>query len=556
MRGAWILPALAAWLIGCGALPGRSGDPAPEPTGAKEEAPPAAVQSAAGGEHEPPGAAPQAPPAVAGARRLGPPPLPVQQARAYPETATGDFLALADFEPRGPDRPGSLQVRQFHISGRGSGGTLRHVLGRTRTGTGALEVLLPAGRSLAFRIPDLHDLSSYTLLSLALHSPTVRDDLRLTLRSQVGPWTSPRTLVQPGWNNVLIDIRRLDGRADFDTKKVRTLELRFADAAGPLRFHVDDILLINNRRRLGPTPPGMALEKIGLDYRLTLGGAGGPLELAQGDDGLWRWSRGQGRLEVLPADGAPRAEDPLAALGARRIGQAKLAETNRLRVRLVHTWYFPDRAGAWASLSVRRVRWETTFYADGRRVTHVTLNNAGGAAIGAVRLHAGRTAVWPDGRRAAERRQADFEGPVGRWSYLLPPDSMHADLLADSYAKPGRIVPLLAEETAAAGDDDGDGFDESQGCYVVRPRGRHCRFRLEPPEAGVLRPVFLVPGPWAQPPAVQAAGQAVRRVILRADGAALFALEAWLRQATVIEVRGPRRHRPGGVAANQESLTE
>ena len=84
-------------------------------------------------------------------------PLPVQQARAYPETATGRFVSLADFE----DAPGSIagfrQVEQFSVAPGAPAADRRFVVNITRTGAGALEVCVPARAELVFDVPDLHD---------------------------------------------------------------------------------------------------------------------------------------------------------------------------------------------------------------------------------------------------------------------------------------------------------------------------------------------------------------------------------------------------------------
>ena len=61
------------------------------------------------------------------------------------------------------------------------------------------------------------------------------------LASDAASWTSLPTLLQPGWNTVLIDIRRLAELHDFDIHGVRRLKLQFVDSAGPeitVRFNL------------------------------------------------------------------------------------------------------------------------------------------------------------------------------------------------------------------------------------------------------------------------------------------------------------------------------
>ena len=322
-------------------------------------------------------------------------PLPVQQAEAYPETVTKRFVSLADFESDPAE-----QVGYFSFSGKARPGDIgtspsrKLVVNITRTGAGAMEVLLPAGVQLVFSIPQIHDFSGYSLLSLAVYSEALRDDLRITVTSDASSWRSLPTLLEPGWNTVLIDIRRLAKLSDFDIKGVRTLKLEFADAAGAVRFNIDDIMLLENRRQIAPIPAGLRLEKDALDYTLNLQCRREPLEIKQNEDGLWRMGRDQAVLQLAsPGESLPDAVERLSPMGSRRVGAVEILENNPLRLRLASTWYFPTRAGEWASLAVRQVRWEYTFYGDKRYVTHLEFNNAGGDPISALRIRLDRKSV-------------------------------------------------------------------------------------------------------------------------------------------------------------------
>ena len=135
-----------------------------------------------------------------------PDPLPLQQARAYGETVTGLFVSLVDFEDAHDGPKGHSQVELFSIAPSDKRGRRKFVVNITRTGAGAMEVTLGPGASLAFASPDIHDFTGYTLLTMALYSEALRDDLQVTLVSESGNWTSHRTLLTPGWNNVLVDI--------------------------------------------------------------------------------------------------------------------------------------------------------------------------------------------------------------------------------------------------------------------------------------------------------------------------------------------------------------
>jgi len=477
------------------------------------------------------------------------PPLAIQQARVYPETVTGFFVSLADFEdaPVGP--PGHRQIDNFTVA---SGGQRKFVVNITRTGSGAMQVTLPPKGRLVFSIPDVRDFTGYTLLSMAIYSESLRDDLYVRLTGAGGEWRSHRMLIRPGWNTVLIDIQRLkkppagpDNNAaySFDVTDVRALDIGFADAAGDVTFWLDDIMLINNRRWIKPTPPGVVVQKAGLDYTLTLPGLSEPLVISQGLDGLWRLGEHQALMRLAAPGRQPAGSgEQLALMGPRRVGQVKVLEHNAVRLRLANTWYFPGRAGEWTSLAVRRICWEYSFYGDGRWVTHVELNNSGGSRIGQVSISLNRPAAWANGKVSATFTVRDFHGPVGRWSYMLAPSGLRQQALQRDYLAPGRLVRTLvaaADNSGSAGGDiDRDGFDESQGCYFLRAVSGNCRFTLVPPGGGLLRPVFRVAGNWQGEVSVSSGGLAIRNVARLADGSALFVLPGWLRDRTPVEVVG------------------
>ena len=76
-------------------------------------------------------------------------PLPIQQSQVYPETVTGRFVSLADFEEAPlAGQPGHAQVRHFTVSPAGSGAGMKYVVNITRTGAGAVEAQVPEGASL------------------------------------------------------------------------------------------------------------------------------------------------------------------------------------------------------------------------------------------------------------------------------------------------------------------------------------------------------------------------------------------------------------------------
>jgi len=480
-------------------------------------------------------------------------PLPVQQAKAYAETSTGIFVSLADFEDVPGGAKGYTQVGDFSIRPNTGGGQCRFVVNVTRTGVGAIEAELPPRSELVFSLPHVHNFTEYNLLSLAVYSRTLRDDLVVRLLTEEAAWRSHRTLLRPGWNNVLVDIQHLSKVKGFDATEVRSIRMGCADAAGLVRLNVDDVMLIDNTRTIRPTPPGVVLRKRGLDYTLSLPGRSEPIALAQGADGLWRLTalgaevRLAGPGEALPEDG-----EHLALMGTRRVGQVELLEHNALRVRLSNTWYFPTRAGQWASLAVRRIRWEHTICRGGRWVRSGLLNNAGGQEIVSAELRLPGLGAWSGGGLSRRFVLADFAGAVGRWNVLVPPAGAAGKAMAQNYLRPGRLREgIVARDEFAPGDADHDRFDESQGCFSLAAKAGHCRFTVLPPAEGLWDPVFLVSGAWAGKVHVSSEGLTVQQTVRQKDGAVLFMLPGCLRHPTAVEVTGQPAlltgaDRPGG----------
>lgn len=465
-------------------------------------------------------------------------PLALQQVRVYPETVTGRFVSLVDFEDAESGLRGFEQVGLFSIHPRRTEGACRFVVNITRTGAGAMEAHLPKGSRLVFPIPGYRDFTGYSLVSFALYSETLRDDLRMTLTTDSASWTSHRTLVRPGWNTVMIDIRRLQLVPGFDITSVSRIALGFVDAAGPVRFNLDDIMLLDNARKLEPAPKGITLYKSGLDYRITLPHRPRPIVLAQCGDGLWRVGTVQPIVQIAPPDQSPPPPgEHLELMGPRRVGQVKVLETNRIRMRLGNTWYFPTRPGEWISLGIRRIQWEYTFYGDGRWVTHVEVNNSGGREIGTVRIWVGEEVAWSGRGVSCDLLVRRFPGPVGRWSFLAAPNNLQKQTLRKNYLAGGTVETMIAARGVfAPGDFDRDGFDESQGCYFLKSVKGHCRFRIVPPFDGLLNPVFRLAGRWSNRVSVSAHGLMVRNIVHLPDKSILFTLPGWIRRTTAIEV--------------------
>jgi len=469
-------------------------------------------------------------------------PATVLQHQAYPEAVTGRFASLADFETSAVSgKPGYGQVGHFRIAGSGRG-ERKYVVNITRTGIGAMEATIPPGATLEFTLPAVHDFDGYTLLLAAVHSRKIRDDLKVTLVTDSARWSARPVLLEKGWNNVLVDLQRLKAMEGFEPRGVRKIRFAFAAAEEPVTINLDDVLLIDNRREIKPLPTGMKLTKAGLDYTLTAPGRAQPIQVYQGHDGLWRLGGEQAVLElatggsIRPSGGA--ATEDIAAFGGRRVGKVEIAEANAVRLRIVNTWYFPTSAGQWETLAIRQVRWQHTLYGDGRHVTDVVVNNAGGRELSAVRITAPREAAWSGGRVARQIDLRAMGGSVGRWSYLLSPKGTKKEAYESNYLKPGRMDVRIGEQEASDGDVGADGFDESQGCYHLQARAGRCRFQLMGGVDGIVDPVFRVRGRWASKVSAGCEGQALRTLATLADGTVVFVLPGVVKGAHWIEVTG------------------
>ncbi|NLF30332.1 MAG: hypothetical protein GX591_05520 [Planctomycetes bacterium] len=466
---------------------------------------------------------PAAAPATAGE------PLEVQQRRACAEAAAGAFVSLADFEPTTPDGlRRDNQARRFAVIG---GGSCREVLDVTRTGTTALAVRLEPAAALVYTLPATADLRPWTLLAAAVYLDDIRDDLQITLAGPGGTWHSRRRLLQRGWNTVLIDLNDLRPLADFDLSRVETITLRFADAVEPVALGLDDILLIDNRRYVKDTPAGLTLMVDGLSTTLRIPGRQEWIRFRAGADGLWRPHGAQPVVQLAGPDAEPSGqEEDLRLMGERRLGRVELLEANPLRVRIANTWYFPPQAGRWIDMDVRQIRWEYTFYGDGRQVTHMALNNAGGRDLTAVHLDAGRTAAWDDGREGPAWEQTGADLPAVACALLTGPPDDDGEGVRRNYLAPAPMVVRV-------GRPEGDGFDETQGCYAAVADRGHCRVELRPAEP-LHRPALRIRGRWCGPVAANADGTPLRPVVPLDDGV-LIVIPATLTAPTLVEVAGP-----------------
>ena len=464
-------------------------------------------------------------------------PLIIQQREAYPETITGKFISLADFERSElTGQSGRSQLRYFSILPPRQGASLKFVVNITRTGAGAMEVSLPAGASLVFHVPGIHDFSKFTLLTMAIYARNLRDDLMVRIFTDKAAWETPPMLIKPGWNNVKIDLARLKMMSDFNPRRVQTIRLCFSHSNSPVKINVDDIMLIDNHRWITSVPAGMRLFKSGLDYTLYLPYRAKPIRLRQCDDGLWRLVDepirivlGEDRYRFSGSVDSNYLSDVL-IMGRMRIGQVELIEHNPIRIRISNTWFFSDVSGKRESADTRKIRWEYTFYRDGKWITDVILNNVGGPPIRTVKIIVPEEAVFSDGSAGTVKQIKSLTTPVGRWNFLIPPPDKKANLHKDNFVHPAKINVQIGQVKVSSGDIDGDGFDQTQGCYNILAEKGRCRFILKP-TGELLNPVIRIFGmklstnsKACRRVSVNCEGRALRGIVSLPDGSILFML--------------------------------
>ncbi len=458
----------------------------------------------------------------------------------FAEAATDRFVTLVDFELF----DGPAQAKWFSVGPDARSGTAAYSKKRPRTGDGCLAGTIEKGGFLSARLPEAVDISSYTLIGLAIRVERTRDDLICTLHSRANRRGLAPKLLRAGWNAVYLDVHRAELWDGFDETALTGFRIEFESAAGPVVFSLDDLVLIDNRRDISPVPPGVELHRCGLGYTVRVAEEADAHTFARGRDGLWR----MGEEAALSFDALRKPSlgrlGPLGPLAGPGAGEIALLESSPVRLRIRNAWYFPPRHGAWYMPAVRHIIREHTWYAGGRRVTHIRLNNAGGEPIRRVTIDLGRReAAWASGETGPRRHEENFVGPVASWSYLVAP-AFGRRWMAN-YRSPGRLEPVIADgDVFAPGDGDRDRFDESQGCYCLQARDGRCRFRVIPGAAALKRPVVRVMGPWNGDVSINVEGRAVREYARLDDGSVLFCLPQDVDRPVFVELSGSNGQSP------------
>ena len=174
--------------------------------------------------------------------------------QAYPEIQNGRVLILADFEDEG-------QMALFQVeSANKTGQILRDSKkGRSETGSAALAATLagPADVIVVASPRDgdaflKRDWRPYDLLLMAVHSPAPGLNLETRIVGGVSGQTVETrtdTTLASGWNYLRFDLAEIGEQVPLDD--IREIRLSLDQpAAPPVTLHVDDLLLIGNRRDL------------------------------------------------------------------------------------------------------------------------------------------------------------------------------------------------------------------------------------------------------------------------------------------------------------------
>jgi hypothetical protein len=127
---------------------------------------------------------------------------------------------------------------------------------------------------------------------------------------------------------------------------------------------------------------------------------------------------------------------------------------------------------------------------------------------------------------------------VGHWSFSRTVNDKLRTIVEANYAKPPPLTLKMGRSDPAGGDSDGDGFDESQGCYCVRAMAGHCRFTLACP-VGPIDVYVRIRGQWTGPASASCQGLALRDSVGLADKCLLVRVPAVDSRPVTVEVTGP-----------------
>lgn len=146
----------------------------------------------------------------------------------------------------------------------------------------------------------------------------------------------------------------------------------------------------------------------------------------------------------------------------------------------------------------------------------------------------GRIAVVAGGLPPAE--MADSAHMLCIWPTNLDGIAESASLSED-YRDPVRIEPTVGRVVSdSPGDMDGDGFNESQGCYELAPIGGVLRFRFDPGRRLRHQPVFRIHVARSDRCWVYVDGRILKRLARDGQGRLLFEIPEIVRRPTAVEI--------------------
>ena len=517
--------------------------------------------------------------------------------RAYPDLDTGRFLVLADFEDSaqqtlfrvtpGP-RPAKITTRKSRQTGAGA---LQFTLSDTRDRLAADNL-----RADGWHLPA--NWTEHQLLLMSIHAERAQTGFVFEARSGIRHdrqyQTDPMPL-EPGWNLIRIDLAQLANVVDL--RDIRQLRWGCLDLTQPTDFHLDDLILANNRQALVPTSEqtttGLYVERRG--KRLHVGVAR-RFELVFADGHITQW------LDMGYSQGPPVQLASTHGLGPFQLafdGQTwrpkhpqteaiqtttKLIETDPKRVVIEATWapahsqptqrcvytitpggqvyiQWHDRQTAsqmdtgFGAYLLSTTGVMTTLHGPDKQVAakpiSLTLHartQPGQADLLTVMheydqapsqmpvSHLGSDTV---GSIACGGPGAGNDGPWAMMWVVWPPDLdslVEAGPVAADYAYPAELaIDIGALRRDEPGDFNNDGFNEAQGHYCVAVSGGVARLRIDGRDQLRFYPTLRIEGA-GEPCWAYADGQLVDRAWRDPDGALMVRIDRIVSDVVTVEV--------------------
>ena len=434
------------------------------------------------------------------------------------------------------------------------------------------------------------DWRDFGVLVFRLHAPPGGVQLRLFILGAADDslgWAQD-VHANAGWNLLRVDLDEV-GRY-IDLANVHTLGWRLAEGAGPTTVYIDDLVLANRAAwRMGQHAAAGELCVCTRGDRLIVGArerfelvfAGGAIVAWYADSpdsltvptGMGPW------LLPLPADWRTQQVVTLTAERFRPSSASRpsVLEASPLRVIVAggaeptaaRYVVYPDgrvyvhsrtpsvpatddaQSLGWAlvlaSRSAFRLTGPSSTYAYNMPADFALLCRNGPlradllwacATPGAL---AQRRLIQPHGRQPLVLLAGESATPEAAHLLRVWPRNMDGDdqagAAAADYQNPARLSVTAGRlVTDAAGDLNGDGFNESEGCYELEPQHGVLRFEFDPGVIVRERPLFRVRDTAGRQCWIYVDGKALLIEHHDADGNVVFALDGNVRMPRAIEV--------------------